>query len=219
MDIMDRFEGMVSGRDAVVVECGCCDGYHTRLLTERGRKSARSYRHIAVEPVPRLVKISTEHCKSLGVTFIHGAVCETEDPIELWVSSGKDYYGSSSVCKPKDVTSVWPEMKFAEKITVPGITLDVLCRDLKVIDFIWADVQGAELRMIAGGHEALKKTRYLYTEYSGGGLYEGDATSAMIIEALGPTWAVEEDYGGDILMRNKAMEGEPSSVGPIGSGA
>ncbi len=45
----------------------------------------------------------------------------------------------------------------------------------KTIDFIYCDIQGAEKQMIAGANESLKKTRYLYTEYSNSEDYENQA--------------------------------------------
>jgi hypothetical protein len=70
-----------------------------------------------------------------------------------------------------------------------------------IIDFIWADIQGAEIDMIEGGREALSKTRYLYTEYSNSELYEGEIGLEEIMKKL-PGWSLVEDYGGDVLLKN-----------------
>ncbi|MEN9248224.1 MAG: hypothetical protein Q6L50_08560 [Gloeomargarita sp. GMQP_bins_120] len=37
---------------------------------------------------------------------------------------------------------------------------------MRPYDFIWADVQGAEVDLIQGGLQALANTRYFYTEYA-----------------------------------------------------
>jgi hypothetical protein len=46
--------------------------------------------------------------------------------------------------------------------------------DISFIDFIWADVQGAEEDLILGGLDTLRKrTKYLFTEYNNSEMYEG----------------------------------------------
>jgi FkbM family methyltransferase len=115
------------------------------------------------------------------------------------------YYGSSSIRKPASVLKDFPDMRFKET-EAHVITLDSV-ETPPVIDFIWCDIQGAELDMIAGGMRTLNKTRYLYTEHENGS-YEGQTGLAGILEAL-PDWEVVEDYGGDVLLRNKGVSDWP----------
>ena len=57
--------------------------------------------------------------------------------------------------------------------------------EIPLIDFIWADVQGAERELIEGGKETLnKKTRYFYTEFSNEELYEDQPTLDEICRLL-----------------------------------
>lgn len=74
-----------------------------------------------------------------------------------------------------------------------------------VVDFIWADLQGAEGDLIDGGQIALTNTRYLYTEYSNDELYQGEIGLQEIINKLPGKWSVVEDYGSDVLLKNESF--------------
>ena len=62
-----------------------------------------------------------------------------------------------------------------------------------MIDFIWADTQGAEGAIIRGATETLKFTKYLYTEFSDYEMYEGQINLDGILKLL-PTWKVLKIY-------------------------
>jgi hypothetical protein len=85
--------------------------------------------------------------------------------------------------------------------------LDSWVRDesLDAIDLIWADVQGAEVDLIAGGKEALKHTRYFYTEYSNTELYEGQINLRQLM-ALLPDFHVLRRYEKDVLLKNGRLQ-------------
>ncbi len=76
-----------------------------------------------------------------------------------------------------------------------------------MIDFIWADVQGAEDLMLQGAKESLRdKIRYIYTEYNASKeFYAGAPTKEKIIELAGPGWKVVKDYDTDILLKNATI--------------
>jgi hypothetical protein len=52
------------------------------------------------------------------------------------------------------------------------------------IDFIWADIQGAEGDLVAGGRETLARTKYVYTECFDDELYEGAPTRVALLDML-----------------------------------
>jgi hypothetical protein len=70
------------------------------------------------------------------------------------------------------------------------------------IDFIWADVQGAEIDLIQGGQQALAQTRYFYTEYSNAELYEGQIPLRDILKLL-PNFQLVYRFSHDVLLKNK----------------
>ena len=90
---------------------------------------------------------------------------------------GWDQSGSlEKARKTHKVVSPW--CKFESTITVPVRRLDswAHAHDIDRVDFIWADIQGAEGDLVAGAHSTLARTRYLYTEYSNDEWYEGQPT-------------------------------------------
>jgi hypothetical protein len=73
------------------------------------------------------------------------------------------------------------------------------------VDLIWADMQGAEGDLVAGGSETLAQTRYLYTEYSDEEWYEGQPTLARLVDMLPNFWILRR-YRWDVLFENKTMK-------------
>ena len=78
---------------------------------------------------------------------------------------------------------------------------------MDAVDFIWADVQGAEADLVLGGRETLKRTRFFYTEYSNRELYEGQADLGQLLAMLPDFELVHRyqgevhQYQGDVLLR------------------
>jgi hypothetical protein len=75
------------------------------------------------------------------------------------------------------------------------------------VDFIWADVQGAEGDLISGGKDTLARTRFFYTEYSNDEWYEGQPTLAQIMDML-PNFRILQRYPMDVLLENAAPKSE-----------
>ncbi len=124
---------------------------------------------------------------------------------------GENWKQSGSVKPPKNHLIKYPHVDFEDKsITVDIITLDTYCKntDISDIDFIWCDIQGNEVDMIDGGKESLRRTKYLYTEYSNCEMYNGQGTLNDIKQSL-PDFEVVHDFGingpgeGNILFKNK----------------
>jgi FkbM family methyltransferase len=122
----------------------------------------------------------------------------TDNPLDL------SYSGS--VRKPKEHLIEWPFIKFDEQIKVKSITLDTFCEQNKIdfIDFIWADVQGAEEDLIKGASRTLEnKVKFLYIEYSNKEYYEGQINLQSLKNILGPNWNLIKDFKTDALFENK----------------
>ncbi|HYA09938.1 MAG TPA: FkbM family methyltransferase, partial [Gaiellaceae bacterium] len=122
--------------------------------------------------------------------------------VEGW---GQEWTHSSSIKRPKNHLQRFP-VSFGDTVEVELVALDSFHRELglDVVDFIWADVQGAEGEMVRGGRETLARTRYLYTEYSDHELYEGQATLAELLELL-PDFRVLELWPEDVLLENRRL--------------
>jgi FkbM family methyltransferase len=153
------------------------------------------------EPDPR------NHVPPLpNVVFNRAAISDRDGRCSLLLSRegwGREWTHSSSIKQPKNHLARYP-VSFGETVEVDTITLDTYCRrhDLSQIDFIWADIQGAEGEMVRGGRETLRRTHYLYTEYSDDEMYEGQATLADLLAAL-PDFRVVELWEDDVLLENQ----------------
>lgn len=117
---------------------------------------------------------------------------------------------SGSLRKPKLHLKHHPWCQFGDPIRVPVTTLDRWMSGMKWahvdrVDFIWADVQGAEADLIAGGLETLKRTRFLYTEYSNHELYEGQSNLDQLMAML-PDFRIVKQYPEDVLLENTQWE-------------
>jgi FkbM family methyltransferase len=146
-----------------------------------------------------------------NVIFNRAAIAAHDGEVQFHPSEWRgevEWTMSGSIHRPTGHLSAYPDVEFGAPISVPAITLDTYVREHRIehIDFIWADIQGAERDMILGGREALARTRYLYTEYWNTPLYEGQPSLAEIL-ALVPGWKVLADWPSgeayaDVLLEN-----------------
>jgi len=207
MTIWDYIERVVQKRNATFLEIGACDGTETRkFLLALQSQGHYDFTFYCFEPDPRhadtLTLIAGEN------RFIKKAVGCSDGTVPFYQSFGEGnelYYGSSSIRLPKLVLTAWPDMQF-RALTCESITLDTFCaqKGIQQIDFIWADVQGAERDLIAGGQWALAHTNYFYTEYCDGELYDGELTLAGIASRLPDFKLIENWNTGDALFQHKA---------------
>lgn len=115
---------------------------------------------------------------------------------------GREWTFSSSIKQPLNHLSRYP-VTFGRTVEVEMTTLDSFCEQhrLGLIDFIFADIQGAEAEMIRGGRNTLSRTRYLFTEYSDDELYANQPKLSEIL-ALLPEFRVVELWRDDVLLEN-----------------
>lgn len=219
MDILDRLKGIVAeSQNPILFEFGMCDGYHSNIMLEILSNAGKPFIYHGFEPVIELYQnIKLKYNTQLGSVFHwNKAISDKVGIVEFFKSGGykiengqiKDhYYGSSSIRKPKLVTQAWKDMTF-ETRTVEATTFDAHVNHVglkgRVIDFIWADIQGAEVDLINGGKETFKNVRYFYTEYANSEYYEGEIGLKEICAMLSD-FEIVEDYGGDVLLKNRNL--------------
>lgn len=198
--------------DPVMLDIGCNDGSQTLWFLALFNK-ARVY---SFEPDPRARERYLAKVKDGRAALFDLAISDTDGVRDFYVSSGippreqespeeftADWDLSGSIRRPKKHLEMVPWCKFDEKIAVNTKTLDSWVQEegVGVIDFIWADVQGAEVDLIAGGKEVLRNTRYFYTEYSNTELYEGQVNLNQLLKLL-PDFHVVRRYENDVLLKN-----------------
>ena len=219
MEIFSKIAEIVgTSEEPVIIELGMCDGYHTKLMVAILSSTGKKYTFHGFEPVRSLFSlINLNYNSALGDVSIYNMAVGSKDEVsDLYISGGSriengvvmdNYYGSSSIRKPKLVLEAWKDMTF-QKEQIQVISLDTHVKNSnlkgKTIDFIWADIQGAEVDMIKGGKKTFKNVRYLYTEYCDSELYDGEIGLAEICKLL-PDFEVVFDYGGDVLLKNTKL--------------
>ena len=121
---------------------------------------------------------------------------------------------SSSTKTPKNHLKLFPHVKFNSSVQCNCKKLDTWYEENiknKIIDFIWADVNGAEEELILGGINTLKRyTRYIYTEYSDVELYSNQINKSKLLDLLLPEFTCIGEYDvknthGNILCKNTML--------------
>lgn len=196
---------LLGSEPLVILELGAADGNDTNaFLACLSHPDSRVY---AFEPDKRNVLSFQRNVKDSRAILIQKAIGPYTGEGNLHVSS--TIY-SSSIRMPNEelLRSHWPEISFEAIEEIEFITLDDAAKalDLSQIDFIWADVQGAEGDLISAGGQTLAKTRYFYTEYSNFEFYEGALTLENLKGHLGVNWHLAQDYGSDALFRNELFK-------------
>jgi len=158
----------------------------------------------AFEPDPR-----NQQPPRPNVTVYRAAIAERDGLGSLILSDqgwGQEWTYSSSIKQPKNHLRRFP-VTFGEAVGVEMVALDTFYQQqgLGIIDFIWADIQGAEGEMIRGGQRTLANTRYLYTEYSDDEMYENQVTLKEIMDML-PDFRVLELWPDDMLLENRRLK-------------
>lgn len=141
----------------------------------------------AFEPVPDVIerlKFKTKNFKNIEI--IQAAVSDKNgvNTAEMFISDNSGC--SSSLLKPKDHLVYYPTVHFNKKIAVPAIFLPVWLdkNNIKIIDLLWIDVQGAELNIFRSLADKIKNFHYIYTEVSLKEFYEGGASFELLKEYL-----------------------------------
>lgn len=205
MDIYRFIRGI---NPKVMIEIGVHFGEDTRTF----RQMLPNTRIVGFEPDPRNIEI----IRSTGIDklceFYPVALSDKNETCTFYMSSGKappnidrqhtenDWSSSSSLKRPTGHLDLHTWVTFPRTADVQCMRLDdVPTLQSGIIDFIWADVQGAEDLVFSGAKDVLSRTRYVYTEYATG-LYEGQLNRNQLLAMFGSRWSVVHDFGGDILI-------------------
>lgn len=219
----DEIRRQVGTETPTVLEIGCNGGGDTLWFLEMFA-APRLY---CFEPDPRAIaRFRRQVGERHDVQLFEMALSDRNGTVTFHQSGGRpDTEGrgpmtegwdqSGSIRAPKAHLEVHPWVTFDETIEVPTSTLDSWrdAHGIGPVDFIWMDVQGAEIDVFRGGPRTLADTRLLYTEFSDEELYEGQRPLRDLLDELGH-FAVVKRYPGDVLLRNTGSgppdrEGEP----------
>lgn len=192
--------------DTVILEIGANVGRDTQRFLD---KFSNITLH-CFEPDPRCIKkfkrrIDNKRC------FLHElAISDENGESEFYLSGGSkpghksQHINSSSLHEPTGHLKKHPWCTFKEKEIVKTMTLDSWFdgANIENIDFIWADVQGAEEQLIKGGINTLNNTRFFYTEFSDDELYKGQINLKDIMSLI-PNFRFRKRYGTNVLLERE----------------
>jgi FkbM family methyltransferase len=202
------------GDEPLLLEIGCHDGKDTQsFLQEMPRATI-----VCFDPEKRATK---RFRKLIGddkrVTLHERAIADVDGFREFYASTGivgrtADWDYSGSLCEPTGHFTRSPEIKFKEPIQVPCARLDTWYTEWmkwvgrpSIIDFIWADVQGSQRLVIAGGHYALSQTNWLYIESHDPPAYAGEPTQEELMDELSEMFQPIAFYAENILFKNRRI--------------
>jgi len=214
---LEEMSRLIGRPDPIILEIGCNDGTDTKRMLE-AFPQARIY---CFEPDPRA--LARFAVKDSRVVLVPMAVGNENGTTRFYPSEGlpsplpapeaaavaarlpHGWDLSGSIRRPKLHLTQYPWCQFGAPVKVPIIRLDTWAATMSEerIDFIWADVQGAEVDLIQGGLDTLRRcTRFLYTEYNQRELYEGQVGLERILELL-PEYDVVTRFSDDVLLRHR----------------
>lgn len=208
----DYLSSLIDNEHPVILDIGCNDGTQTAWFLDLFQKS----RVYSFEPDPRAREKFRAKILDARATLFDVAISDKDGFIDFYASGGipptnaeKYPHGwdlSGSIRKPKEHVNAVPWCRFEEPITVKTKRLDTWAAEENItsVDLIWADVQGAEVDLIRGAQETLKKTRFLYTEYNNKELYEGQVNLKQLLRLI-PDYRVVCRYEYDVLLKNNVL--------------
>ena len=217
----DDLPGLIGASARTVLDIGAHDGKDSHKLKNLF-PSATVY---AFEPDPRALFKFKLRPEDERIRLFETAIGAEDGEAPFHTSGGmmpgatpeqlsiyrQGWDKSGSLHAPKDHKLDWPWVTFGKTIRVPVQRLDTWAKANGVtnVDFIWADVQGAEAELIAGGRETFKTARWFYTEYGNVEWYEGQPTLRQILELL-PAYVIHTLYPTDVMLRNTAISSRTS---------
>lgn len=193
----------------VILDAGAHDGGDT-LKTRQVWPNATIY---AFEPLPELFNRLKENTKNFPNIHCYPlALSDKTGRAKFYIStSGSDC--SHSLLAPKDHLKYHPDVLFEKTTEVLVMNLDEWAKmnNINKIDFMWLDMQGAEMQMLQAAPEILKTVSVIYSEVNFYEVYEGCPTYPQYrawLESQGFKVVFEDikrwiDFGDVLFVRNK----------------
>jgi len=197
------------GDSPIFIEAGSCDGCDSKWFLD-------NFKYIKLycfEPDGRAVEIFKKNIKDDRCILYETALGNEDGVADFYECNGypfkndkEEWHKSSSIKKPKEHLINHPWCKFKDPKKVPVMKLDTWAKNngINHIDFIWADVQGAEKELILGARNILYNTKFFYSEYSISEEYEGALNVDQIAQML-PDFSILEVLESDVLFKNRSM--------------
>jgi FkbM family methyltransferase len=175
---------------------------------------------IIIEPISKLIPSLKKKFPDKKIfQIINVAVSDSNSETDFYIHNELDYVSSLLKIHNKIDELSALNIEEAPSTKIQTLTLDYIFKQqqLKQVDLIKIDVQGAEHLVLKGGVETLKNTKLVYTEFSFKPLYEQSSIFKDLYEFLyvndfvlvnispGYTSSIGELLQGDALFINKRM--------------
>jgi FkbM family methyltransferase len=188
-DIYAYFQEIISKTtNPLVFEFGAFDGQDTQNLLRLLEQSKKEFTFHTFEPINEYFKLIESNCEAYKEKFVlHqlaiGAIDKQEEVFyRSFGSHNKSAYpASSSLKKPNEIIyGFWRDIRFSESVC-QVMRFDTFTKENNLenrhIDFVWADIQGAEIDLIKGGKKTFENVKYAFLELMNYEVYEGCMSS------------------------------------------
>lgn len=196
-------------RNALIIEGGAHDGATCEWILAKLPNLPQLY--LCVEPDPRNLSVLSSRRFPSCVKIIPVALARQNGNAGLNLSDmpgqPEGWTCSSTIRKPTGHLKRFPSITFFQTVPVKTQTLQSLCGDhqVKMIDFLWLDIEGAERDVIEGSPGIISCTKFMWLEAWREELYEGMWTRADLLEYLKQqNWELMGEFEQDVLVRNRA---------------
>jgi 2-O-methyltransferase len=209
-------------------------GSHIGLDTLKFLDAFKDIMLYCFEPDPRCISMFKQIIKDPRCTLIEAAASNTDGKTMLhlsggwppgyknqldWIYGRGDWNASSSITKSVSHPEMYPWLSFEKTIEVRCLKLDTWVRENNInsIDFIWADVQGAERELVEGAKKTLEIVKYFFTEYGEKSAYPEALTREETIALLKQyDFELLPEYSdfsavGNLLFRNSKFNNQLST--------
>lgn len=164
IDLINRY----APNPKVILDIGALDCAQSRFFTEQ----LPNTRVVAFEPSPDNVGL----CRESGIELVEKVALDYTGQTDFYAIKPGTNSGASSIYEPLGEILPWDEKPVYSRITIPCTRIDDWAReaDVKQIDAVWMDVQGAELKVLKGFGSLLDKVSVIATEVETSPVYHGD---------------------------------------------
>lgn len=163
-------------RPSNLVQVGASGGQELELFKKSGISNA-----LLIEPITPVFEILKQNCMGYPNYHPYQAIISEEDNkvVDFYLASNSGQ--SSSILEPQAHINWYPGVKFNKAEGLISKSLDTVIKaestrvfSDKLVDMLYMDVQGAEMRVLEGAPQVLHQLKYIFMEVSYGNGYRGD---------------------------------------------
>lgn len=197
--VVNEIKERINIDNLIIFDIGSLNGIESVKFTEK-LPNCKVYNF---EPNPFSYQTVLKSCENIeNISKYNLAIGDYNGKSDFYIMHHN--MGGSSILSPTILDKLG---NYCTPYTVDISRLDTWCENNKInkIDFIWMDVQGAELKILSGAGDLLKNVSAIYTESSLIPYYDGAPHKDEVIEFLNKQGfelvyeKLHDEYEGDFL--------------------